>query len=151
MTIPPRHHVESMGRLKENKGKRVMLEVVGPEGRVAMSAVLRDVKPFQAIWVSLGKEIRGFDFIGRGAAIRSIRKISDNDIERPKLYDNEANLPEELDYKKKTRPETYDLRKESFGERIADALQEPQLGSNPIILRGSYLSEHLRESEVPVV
>jgi len=151
LTIPPKHHVEAMLRLRDSKGKRIVIEIASPEGRVAMTGLLQDIKPFQTVWVYLGKEIKGFDFIGREVAIRSIKPVYDVNIEKSKLYDNEANLPEELDYTKKTRLEVHRLRTESFGERIADALRAPQLGNNPVILRGSYLGEHPKESDAPAV
>jgi hypothetical protein len=147
LTITPKHHIESMERLAGSIGKRIVLETVGPEGRVGITTVLKAVIPFQAIWVSEGSGIKGVDFIGRRTAIRSIIPIHDTDTEKSKLYDNEANLPEELVYGTKSRAEVYELRKESFGERIADALEQPQLGDNPLVLRVKYLGEHLRDQE----
>lgn len=139
LTVSAKPHVKAMADLMQKRDEVVTVTVARPEGKTVITGILEDAKPFHAVWLSSGKEITGIDFIGRREAIISI--ISNGAT----LYDNSRNIPQELDYAP-NREEVYGLRLESFGQDVAEALKEPQIGGNPATLGWKSPTAYLRKT-----
>ncbi len=138
MTVRQKDRAQAMASLVGRLRKTITVEAAGPEGRWAVTGLLEDARGFHAVWVSKGDKIIGIGFVSRLGAIRSIRSRGKT------LYDNRFRVKGV--YGPKSREEVDELRTKSFGRAIAEALKEPQIGGNPVVLGWKSPTAYLRKT-----